>query len=67
MLIYCIFFESHGLGNPEILAIQYLLDHDNHVNRDRLKNYVADPLFIPRYDLTLEEERELAYQYELLK
>jgi acyl-CoA oxidase len=44
----------------DILALQRLLDHDNHAMRSELRAFLADPLFQPRYALELSEERELA-------
>lgn len=38
-----------------------LLDHHNHDTRAGLKELFKDPLFVPKYNITLEEERQLAY------
>ena len=46
----------------DVAAMRHLLDHDNHEMRDKFRALLADPLFKPRYNLTLEEERELALQ-----
>ena len=46
----------------DVLKMKYLLDHDNHQMRDDFRNFLKKPLFQPRYDLTLEEEREVALQ-----
>lgn len=40
--------------------LQRLLDHDSHGMRESLKELMKDPLFMPRYDMSLVEERELA-------
>ena len=37
------------------------LDNHNHDTRTGLKDLFRDPLYIPRYQLTLDEERDLAY------
>merc|ERR1712109_95411 len=37
-------------------------DHDNHEMRDEFREFMKKPLFQPRFDLTLEEEREVALQ-----
>ena len=48
--------SAHSLSTE----LQILLDHDNHADRDRLKEVMRDPLFIPRWNISIEEERELA-------
>merc|ERR1719245_1647889 len=42
--------------------MRHLLDHDNHEMRDNFREFMKQPLFQPRFDLTLEEEREVALQ-----
>ncbi|ESO87713.1 hypothetical protein LOTGIDRAFT_127454 [Lottia gigantea] len=39
-----------------------LLDHDNHEMRKKFRKFVSDPVMIPRYNLTLREERDVALQ-----
>ena len=36
-----------------------LLDHDNHQMRKELREFLSDPVFKPRYNIPLEEEREV--------
>ena len=43
-----------------ILALKNLLDHDNIAMRDEFREFLKTDLFKPRYNLTLDEERELA-------
>eukprot|EP01135_Chromosphaera_perkinsii_P008548 Nk52_evm14s1400 gene=Nk52_evmTU14s1400 len=43
-------------------TLQHLLDHDNHTTRERAKQLFRDALFTPRYNLSLGEERRLAYE-----
>eukprot|EP00210_Caulerpa_lentillifera_P008719 g8317.t1 len=43
-----------------IEELQSLLDHDNFDMRQKLKNFTKKPLFTPRYNLSLTEERDLA-------
>lgn len=40
--------------------MKHLLDHDNHEVRDRFRDFFKQPLFQPRFNMTMEEERELA-------
>ncbi len=49
-------------GQPkfDVTAMKALLDHDNHQMRDDFRELLRHPLFVPRYNLTLDEERELA-------
>ena len=46
----------------DVAKMKYVLDHDNHEMRDKFRALLADPLFKPRFNMTLEEERELALQ-----
>jgi acyl-CoA oxidase len=39
-----------------------LLESDNWENRQALKQLLKDPIFEPRYNVSLAEERELALQ-----
>ena len=39
-----------------------LLDDHNHDTRHGLKELFRDGIYTPRYTMTLEEERELAYK-----
>ena len=43
-----------------IRALKDLLDHDNIAMRDEFREFLKKDLFMPRYNLSLEEERELA-------
>lgn len=43
-----------------ITALKDLLDHDNIEMRNKFRKFLESDLFMPRYNLTLEEERELA-------
>merc|ERR1711976_520946 len=38
----------------------HLLDHDNHEMRQKFREFISEPVMIPRYNISLEEERELA-------
>ena len=46
----------------DVASLQHLLDHDNHGMRQRLKDFMRSPLFQPRYNQSIAEERTLAYQ-----
>ena len=43
-----------------IKALKDLLDHDNIEMRDQFREFLKQDLYKPRYNLTLDEERELA-------
>jgi len=45
-----------------IPKMQELLDHDNHQMRNELRTFLSDPVFKPKYNISLEEEREVALQ-----
>jgi len=44
----------------DVQAMRKLVDHDNHQMRENFTKLLMDPIFQPRYDLTLDEERDLA-------
>ena len=47
----------------DFAAIQHHLAYDNHENRKAMLDFIAnDPIYIPRYNISLETERELALQ-----
>ena len=37
-----------------------LLDHDNHEMRAQFREFISEPVMIPRYNIGLSEERDLA-------
>lgn len=43
-----------------VKAMTALLDHDNHEMRARFREFMSDPVMIPRYNISLEEERDVA-------
>jgi acyl-CoA oxidase len=42
-------------------AVSKILDHHNHKTREGLRELFKDPIFVPKYNITLDEERQLAY------
>ena len=40
--------------------LTHLLDHDNHEMRQKFREFISEPVMVPRYDISLEDERELA-------
>merc|ERR1712029_1076431 len=38
----------------------HLLDHDNHEMRAKFREFISEPVMVPRYNISLAEERELA-------
>merc|ERR1712214_26079 len=40
--------------------LTHLLDHDNHEMRQKFREFISEPVMIPRYNISLAEERELA-------
>jgi len=43
-----------------IEKMTHLLDHDNHQMRADFRKFISEPVMVPRYNISLEEERELA-------
>lgn len=37
-----------------------LIDHDNHEMRDSCRSYMSSELFKPKYNISIDEERDLA-------
>ena len=54
--------ERKGVTSFDLTKMARLLDHDNHDTRDGLKKLFREPLYTPRYNLSLDEERDLAYK-----
>merc|ERR1712241_713927 len=40
--------------------LTHLLDHDNHEMRTNFRNFISEPVMVPRYNISLAEERDLA-------
>ncbi len=45
-----------------IARLTQVLEHDNLAQRQKAKNVFNDPLFVPRYAVSLRYERELALE-----
>lgn len=54
--------ESYDIRSFDPKTLQYLLDHDNHEMRERLRNLQKDPLFIPKFNVSMRYEREIALE-----
>ncbi|GIL42328.1 hypothetical protein Vafri_343 [Volvox africanus] len=46
----------------DVKELQCILDHDNHEHRQAMKEFMNDDLYVPQYDISLRDERELALQ-----
>ena len=56
------FFTSQGLrifDVDQVLALRKQ-DHDNHEMRSNFRNFISEPVMVPRYNISLAEERDLA-------
>src|SRR5579871_3935555 len=55
--------EIQRATSQDFAKLKHHLAHDNHANRKAMLDFIAnDPIYIPRYDVSLEFERELALQ-----
>jgi len=54
--------KTDGTGSFCVQELQDLLDNDNHKMRAQMKDFMRDEVYIPRYDVELRDEREIAYQ-----
>ena len=53
--------EEWGTPSFDVPKMMDLLDHDNHEKRNKFRKFVAeDPFFKPKYNISLDEERDLA-------
>lgn len=52
--------DAWGATSFDVKEMKALLDHDNHEMRDSCRNYVSGDLFKPKYNISIDEERELA-------
>ena len=52
--------RNWGLGSFGVSKMSDLIDHDNHDQRQQMRKLLSQPLFTPRYNVTLDAERELA-------
>lgn len=52
--------ESWNKPTFDVKKMTHLLDHDNHEMRSKFREFVSDDIMKPRYNITLEEEREVA-------
>lgn len=46
--------------NFPVAKMTSLLDHDNHQMRADFRKFISEPVMVPRYNISLEEERDLA-------
>jgi acyl-CoA oxidase len=44
----------------DVADMKHWLDNDNHAMRDEMRDFLKDPIFVPKYDISLKEERDLA-------
>ena len=40
--------------------VSWIQDHDNHEMRANFRNFISEPVMVPRYNISLAEERDLA-------
>ena len=53
--------DEWGKPSFEVMKMTHLLDHDNHEKRAKFRKILSeDPLMTPKYNISLDEERELA-------
>lgn len=51
------------MSNKDLVNnLTHFLDHDNHETRAKWRHVLKEDLFIPRYNISLAEERDLAYK-----
>jgi len=55
-------FNARVFSSWNTAKMTKILDNNNYETRDKLKNLFKDELFTPKYNITLDQERDLAYQ-----
>ena len=50
------------LSSFQVDRLTYILENDNQDKRAAFKEFMRDPLYIPRFDISLRYERELALE-----
>ena len=55
--------EEWGSPSFDVAKMTHLLDHDNHEKRAKFRKILTeDPLMIPKYNISIDEERDLALE-----
>ena len=52
--------QTKSPPNFDIKALAYVLDHDNHENRNNMRKYLSNPDLQPQYAIPFQKERELS-------
>lgn len=52
--------DAWGSPGFDVKEMKTLLDHDNHEMRDSCRSYMSGELFKPKYNISIDEERDLA-------
>ncbi|KAK7065415.1 acyl-Coenzyme A oxidase [Halocaridina rubra] len=52
--------SAHTNYTFNVEAMTALLDHDNHEMRAKFREFMSDPVMLPRYNIPLHEERDVA-------
>lgn len=59
---FCSASASVSVSDKDVRDLQRILDHDNHEMRDELREFMKDPIFKPKYNVSLSFEREIALE-----
>lgn len=52
--------EAWGQPNFDINEMKHALDHDNHEMRDSCRQFLSGDLMKPKYNISIDEERDMA-------
>lgn len=53
---------AQSIYNFNVQAMTELLDHDNHAMRAKFREFMNDPVMVPRYNIPLDVERDVALE-----
>lgn len=54
--------QSQTTATFNVEAMTHILDHDNHDMREQFREFMSESVMMPRYNISLVEEREVALQ-----
>mmetsp|Transcript_10956 Transcript_10956/g.12029 ORF Transcript_10956/g.12029 Transcript_10956/m.12029 type:complete len:627 (+) Transcript_10956:38-1918(+) len=64
MTTYKKFAHAKSLAPPNfpVDKLAYIIENDNHERRQAMKKFAKDPIYVPRYNISLRYQREIALE-----
>jgi acyl-CoA oxidase len=56
--------RSKGIGKPtfDIAKVTHILDHDHHDARQKMREFLKDPIYTPVYNVSMKYQRDVALE-----